>query len=373
MNVATTTTGQQSYLYDGHGRRARTLNVSTGTIEYYGYGKDGRLLQDWSNRRQVRNGYVYLGNTMVGLYEVNLSNGTVTPKYQHTDALGSPVATTNAGKTVLSRMSYTPYGLPTLPMGGVGYTGHFMDVGTQLTYMQQRYYDPAIGKMLNTDPVGALDNSLLHFNRYAYAYNNPYRFSDPDGRCPSCIGAAFGGLISLGVEGYKQYRSGDFKPKDLLIEGGKGELSGALLGGVGGKLLGLAVEGSISAEAAAGGMAATGFAVGAGTDSAGRAAKGESQSASGSMVAGVATALVAPLAMAAEPAVAAATSTAAVPRTGGNLVISNRGLAQSGVWATSSTPATAEVQRPIVTGAILGAGGSAAEGAVNKPLKSLDQ
>ena len=50
-------TGKESYLYDGNGRRARTLNLQTGTIEYFGYGADGRLLQDWSNRRQVRNGY----------------------------------------------------------------------------------------------------------------------------------------------------------------------------------------------------------------------------------------------------------------------------------------------------------------------------
>jgi hypothetical protein len=85
------------------------LELKTGTIECFSHGKDGRLLQDWSNRRQVRNGYIYLGNTVVGLYEVNLTNGTVTPKYQHTDALGSPVATTNASKTVLSRMSYTPW------------------------------------------------------------------------------------------------------------------------------------------------------------------------------------------------------------------------------------------------------------------------
>jgi RHS repeat-associated protein len=175
-------TGKESYLYDGHGRRARTLNLQTGTIEYYGYGKDGRLLQDWSNRRQVRNGYVYLGNTVVGLYEVNLTNGTVTPKYQHTDALGSPVVTTNASKTVLSRMSYTPYGLPTLPMDGVGYTGHFMDVGTGLTYMQQRYYDPQVGGFLSIDPVYTDANSGRMFNRYWYADGNPYRFTDPDGR-----------------------------------------------------------------------------------------------------------------------------------------------------------------------------------------------
>ena len=176
-------TGKESYLYDGNGRRARTLNLQTGTIEYFGYGADGRLLQDWSNRRQVRNGYIYLGNTLVGLYVVDLTNNSNSAKYQHTDALGSPVVTTNASKTVLSRMSYTPYGMPTLPMDGVGYTGHFVDVGTQLTYMQQRYYDPQIGQFLTNDPVVPNAGS---FGRYWYANNSPYRFTDPDGRqsCP---------------------------------------------------------------------------------------------------------------------------------------------------------------------------------------------
>jgi hypothetical protein len=46
--------------------------------------------------------------------------------------------------------------------------------------MQQRYYDPIIGRFLSTDPVPADDGSL--FNRYSYAVNNPLRFVDPDGR-----------------------------------------------------------------------------------------------------------------------------------------------------------------------------------------------
>jgi RHS repeat-associated protein len=131
---------------------------------------------------------------------VNLSNGTVTPKYQHTDALGSPVVTTKKGilptdpPVVLSRMSYTPYGLPTLPMDGVGYTGHFMDVGTQLTYMQQRYYDPQIGRFLSTDPAAA--DHGKGFNRYRYADSNPYRFTDPDGRASFL--AMFKSFIGMG-------------------------------------------------------------------------------------------------------------------------------------------------------------------------------
>jgi RHS repeat-associated protein len=50
-----------------------------------------------------------------------------------------------------------------------------------LTYMQQRYYDPSIGRLLNVDPVLARERGD-NFNRYWYANNNPYKFTDPDGR-----------------------------------------------------------------------------------------------------------------------------------------------------------------------------------------------
>jgi RHS repeat-associated protein len=48
-------------------------------------------------------------------------------------------------------------------------------------YMQQRYYDPVIGRFLSTDPEPV--NGLgTNFNRYNYAGNNPYKYVDPDGR-----------------------------------------------------------------------------------------------------------------------------------------------------------------------------------------------
>jgi RHS repeat-associated protein len=65
---------------------------------------------------------------------------------------------------------------------GTGYTGHVMDQATGLTYMQQRYYDPQIGRFLSTDPMPTDPNSGANFNRYSYANNNPYGFTDPDGR-----------------------------------------------------------------------------------------------------------------------------------------------------------------------------------------------
>jgi hypothetical protein len=39
-----------------------------------------------------------------------------------------------------------------------------------------------IGRFLSVDPVSAYSNPVGAFNRYDYAANNPYRFTDPDGR-----------------------------------------------------------------------------------------------------------------------------------------------------------------------------------------------
>jgi hypothetical protein len=58
-----------------------------------------------------------------------------------------------------------------------------------LKFMQQRYCDPLCGCFLSVDPTTAYDNGdMRFFNRYAYAFNNPYKFNDPDGRE---TGAAF--------------------------------------------------------------------------------------------------------------------------------------------------------------------------------------
>jgi RHS repeat-associated protein len=126
-------------------------------------------------------------------------------KYQHTDALGSPVAVTNEAGAVIERNNYEPYGAiigkPT--RSGIGYTGHMMDGVTGLTYMQQRYYDQSLGRFLSVDPVTANSGSGVNFNRYWYANDNPYKFVDPDGRWGEVFdratydkGRSTGGLVA---------------------------------------------------------------------------------------------------------------------------------------------------------------------------------
>ncbi|MCW0410567.1 hypothetical protein NB709_000443 [Xanthomonas sacchari] len=107
-----------------------------------------------------------------------------TVRYIHTDGLGSVVLVTDKDRNTVERSEYEPYGslLNRAVSDGPGYTGHIMDAATGFTYMQQRYYDPSIGSFLSTDPVTASANEDSHFNRYRYATNNPYKFTDPDGR-----------------------------------------------------------------------------------------------------------------------------------------------------------------------------------------------
>ncbi|WP_282269107.1 RHS repeat-associated core domain-containing protein [Stenotrophomonas sp. PS02298] len=107
-----------------------------------------------------------------------------TVQYIHTDALGSPIAITDSAGSLVEQSAFDPYGqsLGQVPMDAPGFTGHVSDSATSLTYMEQRYYDPQIGRFLSVDPVTAYSDPVDAFNRYWYANNNPYRFTDPDGR-----------------------------------------------------------------------------------------------------------------------------------------------------------------------------------------------
>lgn len=114
---------------------------------------------------------------------------TATVTYLYSDAQGSVVAAADAQGRVLWRESYAPYGeRQQRPVStdahAVFYTGKPHDDTTGLSYLGARYYDPALGRFLSEDPVGSLaaEQQPMLFNRYAYAHNNPYKYSDPDGR-----------------------------------------------------------------------------------------------------------------------------------------------------------------------------------------------
>ncbi|TQV76454.1 hypothetical protein FLL45_00365 [Aliikangiella marina] len=141
-----------------------------------------------------------LGNSTVNVLACNSQNqcggsslvGNFTTsekiRYVHTDILGSPIAEMDSAGNLLKEFHYKPFGdTEEQKNEDLGFTGHLEDTDIGLTYMQARYYDPAIGRFYSNDPVHIDEHlssiqGIQGFNRYAYANNNPYKYVDPDGR-----------------------------------------------------------------------------------------------------------------------------------------------------------------------------------------------
>ncbi len=177
-------TAGRSYRYDAAGRRVRTDSAGS-QLQYSDYASDGRLVWQRDEAAGKRINNIYLAGSLVAEVSRSLTTDATTYRYIHTDALGSPIAKTSSTGAVVETSEYEPYGqlLNRANDDRAGYTGHVMDSASGLIYMQARYYDPQIGKHLSRDAVTAYDSGdMRHFNAYAYANNNPYRFMDPDGR-----------------------------------------------------------------------------------------------------------------------------------------------------------------------------------------------
>ncbi|KAF1707785.1 RHS repeat domain-containing protein [Pseudoxanthomonas sacheonensis] len=111
-------------------------------------------------------------------------------EYIHADALGTPIAVTDANQVVIERSEYEPYGklLNRRLTDGPGFTGHVQDAATGMTYMQQRYYDPGAGRFLSVDPVtadsgtGANLGNLANKNGQLYSFDYGNRLREVPGK-----------------------------------------------------------------------------------------------------------------------------------------------------------------------------------------------
>jgi RHS repeat-associated protein len=116
--------------------------------------------------------------------------------FLHNDAAGSPVAATSAAGAVKWSRGYQPYGEFSSQTGTATDTRQFfhgkpLDGESGLQYFGARYYDPLLGRFMAIDPAPWNETNLHSFNRYAFANNNPTRFTDPDGRAPTPIDGLF--------------------------------------------------------------------------------------------------------------------------------------------------------------------------------------
>jgi RHS repeat-associated protein len=151
-----------------------------------------------------------------------------------------------------------------------GYTGHehltpFGDdtnSGFCLINMNGRIYDPVLARFLSPDPYVQAPDYTQSFNRYAYGWNNPFKYTDPSGN--SIIAAM---LIGGGINLISQIIAGNVSDLgDAFTAFGIGALGGLAGAGVGQAVAGALHIGGFAAGALTGGAggAAGGFVGGAG-------------------------------------------------------------------------------------------------------------
>jgi len=178
VHVSGSSLGEISYTYDAVGRRvSKAIGYHLTRYLYDGNNLIAEL--DGNNNDAVIAWYVYAGLDKP-LARVDGDTGEVL--YYHQDLLGSTIALTDEGGSVVTRYNYSPFGR-TMTLGEdvpqpFRFTGREYDAETDFYYYRARYYSPQMKRFISQDPLrfGAGD-----VNWYAYVGGNPVNFTDPLG------------------------------------------------------------------------------------------------------------------------------------------------------------------------------------------------
>jgi RHS repeat-associated protein len=189
-----------------------------------------------------------------GIAAIILSESNSQVKYfTYTDHLGSIISLTDENGNVIAEQSFDAWGrrrdpISWLPLKGNsnsgvdwlyrGYTGHEHIDEFALINMNNRLYDPLVGRMLSPDKVLSNPYNTQAYNKYSYAGNNPMCYVDPDGNLHWLVAPIIGAAVNLIV--------------DLIIHDGKmnfGEIAlSATMGGLNGYLSDASSAGKVVAS-----------------------------------------------------------------------------------------------------------------------------
>ena len=214
------------YEYDVRNQLTKALDGFNNELARFDYDFErNRLSKTGASGYQS---YVYAGDQIISEHN---AVGTATANYtigageivksefangennlHFTDALGSVTSLANATNSSLtSRNEYNAFGEVSIngnTANSIGYTGQRLDNETGLMALGngERYYSPSYARFIQQDSYAGMPNVPQSLNRYAYAHNNPNKFTDPSGNVitPETIWDAisFGVGLSLAVDDY---------------------------------------------------------------------------------------------------------------------------------------------------------------------------
>ena len=175
--------------------------------------------------------------------------------------------TYNAWGTQTSYSRTGTAGLRLYTYNALKYRGYYYDNETGFYYLENRYYDPTIGRFINADVADTLTaehQNFIQYNLYSYCFNNPVNLCDNNGEWPDWAtkaAIAVGAVLCVAAVTVLTCGVGTATLAGAVAVGAaKGALIGATVGTVAGGGIGYATTGTLEGTLKG---AAVGFGVGA--------------------------------------------------------------------------------------------------------------
>jgi len=188
-----------NYKYDTSGRRIKK-KVDNYTIRYLYDG--GNVIGEYDINDNLLRKYIHGARVDEPVCMINVADSSAVYFY-HYDGLGSVVALSDSSGDSCQSYEYSAYGQvavsdPNFTANPYMFTGRRFDFETGIYLYRCRYYNPYIGRFLQTDLIGYGDG----INWYAYCGNNPIGRVDPSGTCFSPTNSGAGTYQTAGLADY---------------------------------------------------------------------------------------------------------------------------------------------------------------------------
>jgi RHS repeat-associated protein len=216
--------GGQLLCYDVNDHLSQVVGPNLSLVTF-GYDADGeRLWEQVKNQPlKVWVGDIYEENDGKVLYNI-MANGrrvcsfepaaggttgydpaTQEFYYYHSDYLTSSSLITERNGAEVQHYEYSAFGQSRYTQSSTAFvvshrfTGQVFDPDTGLYYYGARYYDPQLGKFIQPDDTIPNLWNPQSYDRYAYCLNDPFRYTDPDGRAAMDWANSWSGQIEAGA------------------------------------------------------------------------------------------------------------------------------------------------------------------------------
>ena len=161
-------------------------DVGAADAFYFHYSSGGELIGYTYKTAEAETECILVKNQQGDVERVISADGTVLAAYTY-DAWGNVL--TSEGSLATSNP--------------IRYRGYYFDTETSLYYVSSRYYDPEIGRFINSDDIDYLgaDGSPLSYNLFAYCMNNPVNRFDVNGNwsMPNWLKVTVGAVALAGA------------------------------------------------------------------------------------------------------------------------------------------------------------------------------